>query len=155
MHSQVQAPNQRQRLILQLLSEKNVPSQAELGRLLRGKGHAVTQATLSRDLRFLSVRKGPKGYELPAGGDPLLDSPQALLASQVRSWLTSIALADNQLVLKTPPGGAQALAIALDGAELPGVLGTIAGDDTILVINKSATAARRTSRELQGLSERL
>lgn len=130
----------RRERILALLAERHVGSQQELQELLAAHGIQVNQATLSRDLRDLGVAKGPGGYEVPAGME--LDSPLANLAAAVRRWVLSAAQAQNQIVLRTPPSTAQPVGLAIDQAPLAGVLGTIAGDDTVLVIARSTSRAR-------------
>ncbi|MEM7203097.1 MAG: hypothetical protein AAF628_22745 [Planctomycetota bacterium] len=136
----------RRAAILSLLQEQNVRSQAELGDLLAEAGHPVNQTTLSRDLRALGVRKGPAGYELSP--DHRGEGPEAELLHAAASWLQSATPAQNLAVLKTPPSGAQPLALALDRSELDGVVGTVAGDDTVLVICVDARHAGRLCRRL-------
>ena len=114
--------------------------------LLAQRGHAVNQGTLSRDLRELRVRKGPDGYEVPENGRDT--SPAGELAHAVREWLDSAAAAQNLAVLRTPPGGAQMLGLALDAAALPQTVGCIAGDDTIFVACKTPRAAAQVCRAL-------
>ncbi len=138
---------QRHDAIQSLLQRGHVHSQGELRERLARQGHAVNQATLSRDLRALGVRKGPDGYELPQDG-PAPSGPRAGLRHSTQEWLLSAARALNQLVLRTPPGGAQPLALALDRAALTGVLGTIAGDDTVLVICTGTRQATQLQRQL-------
>lgn len=139
----------RHKKILDLVERQRIRSQAELARRLERLGHSVTQATLSRDLRELGVRKGPQGYELSAGAAP---PPGNGLARSVQEFLLEAAPAHHQVVLRTPPGGAQPLAAALDHAGLRDVLGTLAGDDTVLVVCASPAAARRTCKELLELA---
>lgn len=144
---------ERRARILALLRERRIKSQDELRKALRSDGHAANQATLSRDLRDMGVLKGPEGYALPSevpAGAPAAD-PMTELYRAVRSWLESAIPALNQLVLRTPPGGASPLAVALDDARLSGVLGTVAGDDTVLVICASPRASKRLARELLAL----
>lgn len=141
--------SRRHKEILDLVGRQRIRSQAELARRLERLGHSVTQATLSRDLRELGVRKGPQGYELPAGAAP---TPQNGLAHSVREFLLEATPAHHQVVLRTPPGGAQPLAAALDRAGLRGVIGTLAGDDTVLVVCASPTAAREVGRSLSRLA---
>ena len=84
-------------------------------------------------LRDLGVVKGKNGYELPNTAMPTQPGPLGLWHT-INTWVLSVTPAKNQLVLRTPPGGAQALGLAIDNSELPEVIGTIAGDDTVLVI---------------------
>ncbi len=136
----------RRRDIIALVRKQRIRSQAELQRHLAKLGLKANQATLSRDLRDLGVRKGPSGYELPEDrpvGDPSFD-----LVHSIREWLGSASAAQNQLVLRTPPGGASPLALAIDQAPLAESMGTLAGDDTILVICKDAPSARKLGRKL-------
>jgi transcriptional regulator of arginine metabolism len=141
---------QRHQRILRLLERERVRSQAELRRHLQQAGIAVTQATLSRDLHELGVVKGGQGYELPPTPPAATERPDVGLAA--RTWLLDARAAQNLVVLRTPPGGAQPLAFALDRASTPGadeaVLGTIAGDDTVLVVCATAARARTLARRL-------
>ena len=123
----------RQGQILKLLSGQPVASQDELRRQLGHLGVRVTQATLSRDLRELRLVKTVEGYrQLAAAAEEASALPA--LAGAVKQFLLDIRPAQNLLVLKTPPSGAQPLAAAVDGAKFPEIAGTIAGDDTVLII---------------------
>lgn len=135
----------RHQRIADLLERHPVASQGELLGLLAADGISVTQATLSRDLVELGAVKVRQGrglvYALPAqGGDPTPrpaqahDEVSAKLARLSEELLVSARSVGNQVVLRTPPGAAQYLASAIDRSDTPGILGTIAGDDTILVI---------------------
>jgi transcriptional regulator of arginine metabolism len=136
----------RQQLVIELLGRHPIRSQPELAALLADAGVAVTQATLSRDLVELDAVKvrHPAGglvYAVPAeGGDrsprPAVESvaAEARLARLCGELLTSAEASANLVVLRTPPGAAQFFASAVDHAELGAVLGTIAGDDTVMVI---------------------
>lgn len=139
----------RRQTILDLVARRRIRNQAELKDQLARSGHSVNQGTLSRDLRDMGLVKGREGYELPSDLRPIDDTGPALLVQAVRQWLTRTSPAVNLLVLHTPAGGAAPLAVALDQASLRGVVGTIAGDDTVLVICKTAAEARRLHRELQ------
>lgn len=149
----------RQQLIVEMLGRHAVRSQPELASLLAEAGVAVTQATLSRDLVELDAVKvrHPTGglvYAVPGeGGDrsprPAMESQaaEARLARLAAELLTSAEASANLVVLRTPPGAAQFFASAVDHTELGDVLGTIAGDDTVMVIARdphggSALAAR-------------
>lgn len=139
--------DRRRQRILHLLGRERLKNQAELQQRLAEDGFDVNQATLSRDLRDLGVVKGPDGYDLPQGTlSP--GTAQASLWHAVHTWLLSATAAQNQVVLRTPAGGAQALGIAIDRAALPGVVGTIAGDDTVLAVCADAGRARGLVRQL-------
>jgi transcriptional regulator of arginine metabolism len=138
--------DERRQRILRLLGRARVRNQAELQELLAGDGVDVNQATLSRDLRDLGVVKGPDGYELPAATAPELANQSLWHAA--RTWLLGATPAQNLVVLRTPAGGAQPLGLALDKAAMPGVVGTIAGDDTVLAVCADAARAKALAREL-------
>jgi transcriptional regulator of arginine metabolism len=140
----------RQQRIIDLVTHHEVRSQTELADLLAAHGVQVTQATLSRDLVDLDAVKvrsssGALVYAVPSeGGDrtPTAPHPTAGAAHRLSrlcaELLVSAEASANLVVLRTPPGAAQFLASAFDKAELPEVLGTIAGDDTVLVIGRDA-----------------
>lgn len=130
--------------ILRLIAAGGVGNQEDLRRRLAQQKLRVTQATLSRDLHELKLAKTIEGYKLP-GAIP--DDASALppLTRALREFLLDIRPAENLLVLKTPPSGAQPLAAAVDGARFPEIAGTIAGDDTVLII----TPNRKTRESLQ------
>jgi len=140
--------NARHQRIVELVSHQEVRSQTELADLLAGSGLHVTQATLSRDLVELDAVKvrglsGTLVYAVPGeGGDRRPTAPGESVAATQRlarlcnELLVSAEASANLVVLRTPPGAAQFLASAFDKAELPGILGTIAGDDTLLVIGR-------------------
>ena len=141
----------RQQKIVDLLESTPIRSQTELADRLAAAGVNVTQATLSRDLLDLDAVKirtpgGGLVYAVPAeGGDrtPTMarrsSASGARLARLAGELLVSADHSGNLVVLRTPPGGAQFLASALDKADLPSVLGTIAGDDTVLVIGRTGS----------------
>ncbi len=141
----------RQQLVVDLLGRHAVRSQGELAGLLAGAGVTVTQTTLSRDLVELDAVKvrnetGALVYAVPGeGGDrrpaPGQDSVTARtrLARLCGELLVSARASANLVVLRTPPGAAQFFASAVDHADLSSVLGTIAGDDTVLVIARNAS----------------
>jgi transcriptional regulator of arginine metabolism len=140
----------RQNAILQLLDRGPVASQEELQRLLRKRGFDAGQATLSRDIRELGLAKTSAGYLLPgeeAGGESDLPSVSRL----VREFVTSVRAAQNLLVTKTSIGSAQPVAAALDGENWPEALGTIAGDDTILIVCEDKRSAGRLADRIQGM----
>ncbi|MGH3655886.1 MAG: arginine repressor [Micromonosporaceae bacterium] len=135
----------RHERIVQLVRDNPVRSQTELAALLHAGGISVTQATLSRDLEelgALKVRGGDGGsavYVIPEDGNPPLRTAEeapARLHRLLRELLTGADSSGNLVVLRTPPGAAQFLASALDRSGLDEVVGTIAGDDTILVVSR-------------------
>ncbi len=154
----------RQQRIVALLNRHPVRSQADLAELLAGDGLRVTQATLSRDLMDLdAVRVRSSGgalvYAVPGeGGDrtprPVTESLASgqRLARLCAELLVSAEASANLVVLRTPPGAAQFLASALDKAELSSVLGTIAGDDTVLVISAAPNGGRQLAHKLLTLA---
>ncbi|WP_375503291.1 arginine repressor [uncultured Jatrophihabitans sp.] len=134
--------------IVSVIAEHTVRSQAELAVLLDAAGVHVTQATLSRDLDELGAVKlrpadgGAPAYVIPEDGSPLVnrsvdDDPPHRLARMLGELLVSAEASANLVVLRTPPGASDFLASALDRARIPEVLGTVAGDDTILVISRA------------------
>lgn len=141
---------QRRRTILQLIRSHTIRSQAELRQLLQAAGLGVNQGTLSRDLRNLGVVKGPAGYGLP-GATPAFP-PGNGLGQAVRQWLIEAIPVQHQVLLKTPIGGASPLALAIDRAALDSVLGTIAGDDTVLVICQSPGKSRSLARQFEEMA---
>ena len=139
----------RQGQILKLLSGQPVASQDELRRRLGHLGVRVTQATLSRDLRELRLVKTSEGYRLLSNGGSEEILPLPTLARALKEFLLDVHPAQNMLVLKTPPSGAQPLAAAVDSEHWKEVAGTLAGDDTVLVICSSRTACGTVQRRLE------
>ncbi|MCB9844570.1 MAG: ArgR family transcriptional regulator [Phycisphaeraceae bacterium] len=140
----------RHAIIADLLTRASVASQDELQALLCDRGVDVAQATLSRDLRAMGVVKAPDGYVLP--GHLNGHGPAAIdLDEIVSAYVLDAQIGGNLLILRTGPGHAQIVALEIDRSNLPGVLGTIAGDDTIFV---AADSGRRAialrDRLLQG-----
>ncbi|HVU45643.1 MAG TPA: hypothetical protein VHD85_05945 [Terracidiphilus sp.] len=128
---------QRLDAIRDVVASSPVSSQDELRRKLRRRGIHVTQATLSRDIHELRLSKGPGGYALPNGngiGTPAEDDGPPSFEEMLESFGLRARQAMNQVVVSTVLGGAQPVAAALDRAGWPEVVGTIAGDDTVLVI---------------------
>lgn len=138
----------RQNAILELLDEGSVASQEELQRLLRKRGFEAGQATLSRDIRELGLAKTSGGYSLP-GREAAAESDLPSVSRLVREFVTSVRTAQNLLVTKTSIGSAQPVAAALDGENWPEALGTIAGDDTILIICEDKRSAGRLAGRIQ------
>jgi len=140
----------RRQVIVDLIAEKPIGSQAELVRLLARRGHHVGQATLSRDLRSLGVGKVPVDgvtrYVLPQPGREVLDAERRQL--EIEAFVQDVRLVQNLALVRTPPGNAHGVARALDLMHWDEVEGTLAGDDTILVVTGSAAAAQRFRRRL-------
>jgi transcriptional regulator of arginine metabolism len=139
----------RQGQILKVLAGPPVGSQDELRRQLVHLGVRVTQATLSRDLRELRLVKTAEGYRpLSAAAAEEVSSVPAL-ARALKEFLLDVRPAQNMLVLKTPPGGAQPIAAALDAERWKEVAGTLAGDDTVLIIASSRTARAAVQKRIE------
>lgn len=143
----------RKTLISELIAAGEVHSQSQLIKLLRSKGVEITQATASRDLEELGAVRSKNGgsemkYALPVSG--------AQNVRRVSDLILSVEPSANLVVVRTPPGGAQLLASALDHAassgRLKSVIGTIAGDDTVLVIARTATGGAGLATELREFS---
>ncbi len=152
--TEVATRDDRRARIVEVVRRGKVKSQHELQSLLAEYGIDVNQATLSRDLRDLGLLKGRDGYEIPASGSPSADDVGLALLAAARTWLGEARAAQSLVVLKTPPGGASPLAIAIDRAHLDGVVGTIAGDDTVFLAAAGTAQARRLVRELTALKAR-
>ncbi len=145
----------RQGQILKLIRGQNLHTQEELARVLRELGVEATQVTLSRDIRELGLIKTQDGYRDLKDSALAAPSHFAALGSE---FLRDVRQAQNQVVLRTAPGHASSIAVALDQEQWPEIVGTIAGDDTILVICPDGSAAEAISQrllELVGQGRRL
>jgi transcriptional regulator of arginine metabolism len=128
----------RQGQILQIVRAKKIRTQEELARELSERGVKTTQVTLSRDIQEIGLVKTAEGYRhLPAeqGGQEL--------AGVVDEYMQDIQVAQNLVVVRTSPGNANPLALAIDKEELADVIGTVAGDDTVLVVTPDTETAKR------------
>ncbi len=143
----------RQGVILELVKRGPVPSQDELRRELSKHGFKVTQATLSRDIHKLGLVKMPHGYMLPqAAGTGTASQPLVPgLERLFRDFVRDVREAQNLLVVKTTTGSAQPVAVAWDAESWPEVVGTVAGDDTILVICPDQKMAHKLAARLREL----
>ena len=143
----------RQRRIVQILRRRAVSSQEELAELLRRNGERVTQATLSRDLEELGAIKvrenGGVVYRVPE--EPSTSS-EDWLRRMLHEFVVEIESSANMVVLKTPPGGAQAVARALDATTLKDVIGTVAGDDTIICVCREGVRGQTVARKLRTIA---
>jgi transcriptional regulator of arginine metabolism len=156
--------NARLQRIIELVTHHDVRSQTELAELLAERGVHVTQATLSRDLVELDAvkirsRTGALVYAVPSeGGDRSPATPRETAAALERlgrlcsDLLVSAEASANMVVLRTPPGAAQFLASAFDRTEIADVLGTIAGDDTILIISRDPAGGAELARRFLAMA---
>jgi len=145
---------ERQRLIASLVTRKRIGTQAELIAALAGAGCAVTQATVSRDIRDLGLEKvhdplGRPRYVARQGARRA--DPRETLAGILGQFGRRAVAAGNVVVLQSELGSAPAIARALDGLDHPRVVGTLAGDDTCLVIAQDTARAKSLARELAAL----
>lgn len=150
---------ERHNAIRELLSTAQITNQDELRRKLRKRGFAVTQATLSRDFHELHVYKGPAGYALANGNGSgvAIDAQDEDAPPDVAAMLDSFGLrvqrAANQVIVRTIKGGAQPTAAALDSEDWLEVVGTIAGDDTVLIICQDHKDAADVESRLRTMLE--
>src|SRR5688572_6079331 len=133
----------RQGQILRLIRRRKISTQEQLANELASLGINATQVTLSRDIRELGLVKTPDGYRQVGGGNP---GPG--IDTIAAEFLREVAAAQNLVVLKTSPGHASPLAIALDQQDWPEIVGTIAGDDTVLIITRDTPTASRIQERL-------
>lgn len=144
----------RQNAILDIINAQLVASQEELRKLLLRRGWDVTQATLSRDLRELRIARvpTPDGARYAVTDTPVEESSRPALDTLLPQLFLRVDGVSEMAVLRTVPGGAQPIASALDGEHWPDVLGTVGGDDTILIVCRSLQARERTVRRLKTLA---
>jgi len=144
--------------ISNIVSGQQVASQAELVHLLSVAGITVTQATLSRDLDILGAIKvhgadGSSFYAIPEDSTGELPTKDpARLARTLADLMASVEYSGNIVVLRTPPGAASYLASALDRGDLDTFIGTVAGDDTVLVITRDPQGAEQVAQQLKDLA---
>ena len=146
----------RHRAIRQLLASDPIANQQELVDALGAEGIGVTQATVSRDLDTLGARKikdanGAYRYVISVDDGSPFRADSSAVTRAVSNFVESIATSGDLVVLKTPPGAAHLVASAIDHTELDGVLGTIAGDDTLLVVASAEHGGDLVAKELEGL----
>lgn len=142
----------RHAAIRDLVLNREISSQDELRRLLFRHGHRVTQATLSRDIHELQLVKTGEGYKFAAGDEPNINLPS--LERLIQEFVYEVRTAQNLVVVKTSAGSAQPVSAALDAEDWDEVVGTLGGDDTILIIagdgKKAVTLANRIKGYLAG-----
>jgi transcriptional regulator of arginine metabolism len=141
----------RHTAIRELVAGAPIGSQDELRRRLVKRGFEVTQATLSRDIHELHLYKGPHGYAAPNGLALEEDDDLPQTAEMLRSFGLRVKQAMNQLVLITTSGSAQPVALAIDGEDWPELVGTIAGDDTVLIICPDPKRATQLKDRLEAM----
>ena len=147
---------QRQHRIARLLEEQVISSQVQLVELLATEGLVLTQGTVSRDLEELGAVKvripgGQMAYAIPELAKDRL-APEDVLKKVLGEYLVEAAHSANLAVLRTPPGSAHVVASALDRSGLRGVLGTVAGDDTLLIVAEERVGGARIAKKIASLS---
>jgi transcriptional regulator of arginine metabolism len=149
------ARSRRRKAIAEIIGTGAVGSQEEVTARLASLGFSVTQATVSRDLDQLGAVKVKRGgvlaYSLP---DRLTDSDWAgqRLQQIVGDWVRSVEAAGNMIVMKTPPGSAHLVGLALDQARLPEIVGTVCGDDTLFLVVRDGIDAAQVASQFRSLS---
>ena len=143
----------RHRRILDLIVRESILTQEDLVERLAHAGLNVTQATLSRDIKELGLVKTAEGYSTPGelGGENVASQPS--LSHLLREFVVDVKEAQNLLVLRTTAGSAQPVAAALDAEQWPEMLGTLAGDDTILVVTSSNKQCRALGKKVRELMQ--
>ncbi len=150
------AKNQRQHRIAKLLEQHAVVSQGHLVDLLAGDGVVATQATVSRDLEEMGAVKvrvpgGETVYAVPELPKDQV-APEDHLRRVMGEWVVEVAQSQNLVVLRTPPGSAHVVASALDRTTVEGVLGTVAGDDTLIVVASERVGGVKVAKRLSALA---
>ena len=146
--------NARQAEILNIIQSSDIETQEQLLLHLKERGFNTTQATISRDIKELRLVKeltGNGGYRYAANGRRNASGSETRLRNIFKEGFTSVDVAQNIIVMKTMPGLASAVCSALDGMEIEGMVGTIAGDDTGLIIMRDNASAQHFSSEIHNL----
>jgi transcriptional regulator of arginine metabolism len=139
----------RRAKVISLVESGLIHSQSDLVKELKKSGYKVTQATASRDLEEIGAVRGSNGYQLANSSD---DSMSRVLSTG--NLILSVEDSGNLAVVRTPPGGAQLLASNLDHAKLKSIIGTIAGDDTVLVVSRKSNGGAELAKELLALGKK-
>lgn len=146
----------RRRAIRSLLSSHQIETQAELQELLATEGFEVTQATVSRDLDAVGAMRlkidGSTVYRIATSNQP--GEERAALTAAIDEFVESVAISGHLIVLRTPPGAAHLVAGRIDAADVDGVVGTVAGDDTVMVIADEHVGAEKVSKRIEGTDGR-
>jgi transcriptional regulator of arginine metabolism len=145
----------RQQAILGLVARERLGSQEEIRARLASMGIAATQSTISRDIEELGLARvhDPDGMRYVVPGEGVSPPPVAMLRRLLDEFAVSMVRADQGLIVRTPPGAAAALAEGIDRVELTGVAGTIAGDNTILILGREGVKAAQLERSLNEIME--
>ena len=150
------AKTQRQHRVAKLLAEHHVGSQTQLVELLAADGVVATQATVSRDLEELGAVKvrvpgGETVYAIPELPKDRI-APEEHLRRVLADWVVQVAHSGNVVVVQTPPGCAHVVGSAIDRSGIDGVLGTVAGDDTLLLVAEERTGGAKVARKISALA---
>jgi transcriptional regulator of arginine metabolism len=140
----------RQGRILEVARKRMVRSQEELSSLLKREGVEVTQSTLSRDIRELGLVKVRGSYQI--SGEVHSSPPDDILRRAFAQYVIRTGVSGNIVMIRTSPGNAHSIAVVLDAAEWPEVLGTVAGDDTVFVLLRNASSGRKMLDRMRELS---
>ena len=145
----------RQAAILEIVGTQEITRQEQLRTRLKSRGHDVTQATLSRDIRDLGLlkRSADGAYQQQGEESPVSPSAGVALQRALAEYASGVACVQQLIVVRTGAGMAQPLALAIDRAKLDEVVGTLAGDDTILVISRDARHARALAKQMEEWSQ--
>jgi transcriptional regulator of arginine metabolism len=145
----------RQAVIVELVTNEQIESQEQLRTRLKARGYTVTQATLSRDIRDLGLvkRASDGAYQLEGAVPSVPASAGIALQRALAEYASGVDCVQQLIVVRTGAGMAQPLALAIDRAKLNEVVGTLAGDDTILVISRDARHAKALARQLEAWSQ--
>ncbi len=139
----------RRAKVISLVESGVIHSQSDLVKELKKSGYKVTQATASRDLEEIGAVRGSNGYQLASSSD---NSLARVLTTE--NLILSVEASGNLAVVRTPPGGAQLLASNLDHSKLKSIIGTIAGDDTVLVVSRKSNGGAELAKELLALGKK-
>jgi len=145
----VNSATARRAKVISLVESGVIHSQADLVRELKKAGYKVTQATASRDLEEVGAVRGSHGYQLANSSD---DSLSRVLTTE--KLIISVEASGNLAVVRTPPGGAQLLASNLDHSGIKSIIGTIAGDDTVMVVSRKSNGGAELAKELLSLGNK-
>lgn len=144
----------RRNQILELLRTESAATQDDLRKRLARRGVHVTQATVSRDIEELRLVKTREGYQFPNSQPGTATAPQPTLEIILKEFLREVRQAANLVILITHPGNAHSVAVALDAEQIPEIVGTVAGDDTIFAATPSEREASRVRKKILDLAAR-